>query len=295
MQVDQRILRPILWSLSLASLLAVLKLVTAWLTHSMAVLATGLDSSMDIIASAMNYILLRYAIVPPDEDHEYGHGKAESMAALIQGVLIALSGAYVIGESVHRLIQGTRIDHLASSIYVMIFASVMSTVLVLYLRRKERQHQSLILRSERLHYSMDILTNFAVVVSLSLVWWTELLIWDLVVSLLIGFYILQIAYRLLREGYDELMDRALSEDMRKEIGQIILNFDPHIKGFHKLRTRKVGKKKFVEFHVVIHDVKEFRVAHDKTEALIAKVKEHIPDCDVTVHADYEDDSIKEGL
>jgi ferrous-iron efflux pump FieF len=260
----------------------------------MGVLAAAFDSVLDIIASAINFFSLRHAIQPPDQDHEYGHGKAESVAGMLQGVFIGGSGVYVISESVRRLIQGSTLEHLPVAVGVMGFAVIASAMLVIYLQWSVKKNPSMVLRAEALHYRTDILTNGGVVFTLILVKNTGLVVWDLVASLLIGFYILQTAFKLAKEAYNELMDKALPDEIKHLLENIILNFDKRITGYHKVRTRKVGNRSFIEFHVVIQGVKDFKVAHDLTESLIQKVKFEIPNSDVMVHADYEDDSSIEG-
>lgn len=292
LSAEKKQLFPLQCAIAVAAFLAAVKLVVGLWSHSMGVLAASLDSVMDLFVSSFNLISLRHALQPPDADHAYGHGKVESIAGMFQGVLIALSGMVVIGESIRRMIQGTHVVHVTPAVAVMIFACLSSAGLVWYLRRAAQRYRSMVLQAEQLHYASDVLTNLGVVLTLGLVQWTGRVVWDLVVSLLIGFYIIQVAFKLSKEAYNELMDRELPPSLRRQLEAIILHFDKRIAGYHNLRTRKVGGRKFVEFHVVIHGEKEFKAAHDLTEALIVEIEKRIPDCDVTVHADYEDDGLR---
>lgn len=274
-------------SIATAAFLALIKLMTGLLTNSMAVLSSALDSAMDVASSSVNFIAAREAAKPPDEDHAYGHGKIESLAALFQSTFIGLSGLYVVFESIRRLIFGAELHRVAAGIGVMFFSIVITWLLVLLLSRFAKKTQSLILKTERLHFTTDIMSNGSVVVALGLVQWTGIIFWDLLASTLAALWIFRVSYKIFRQAADELLDRSLLPVSVGEIENIIRNFDPSIIGIHNFRSRKVGDQIFMDFHIEIRGETDFRQAHDKTEAVISKIQETYQGSDITVHFDPE--------
>ncbi len=279
--------RVIQMSVLTAGFLTVLKVGIGLATHSMCIVASAVDSLMDVLVSTVNYISLREAEKPADHDHAYGHGKIESLAGLFQSLLISVSGLFLICESVKRLIQGEQIVFVDTGIVVMAISMVVTFFLVKKLKSVATRTGSIIVGTETLHFSTDFLSNGGVIAALILVRISGQVIWDLVVALAIAGYILKQSFRILRNSIDELIDRALPDEMQKEIGNIIDNFDRRIIGHHNLRTRKIGGTKFIDFHVELRKNLGFQEAHDLTEDLIAAIETRYPDSDVNAHYDPE--------
>ena len=242
---------------------------------------------MDVFVSTVNFISLREAEKPADAEHLYGHGKIESLAGLFQSLVIGASGIYLVIESVKRLIRGIELTHVSTAIGVMILSMILTFFLVRMLKRVGLQTESIIVRTETLHFTTDLLTNGGVIVALVLVNVTNLAVWDLIVALAIACYILSQSARILRASVNELLDRALPVEEQKEIEKLILGFDSKIVGFHNLRTRKLGHQKFIDFHIEIRGEENFSRAHQLTEALIRRIRERFDGADVTVHFDPE--------
>ncbi len=274
-------------SITIASLLAFLKFAVGILTHSMAILASSVDSLLDVFVSTINFFTLRKAEEPPDEDHPYGHGKAESVAGLFQSLFISVGGVVIIVESARRLITRTHyVERIDLGLGMMFFSMAASFFLVLRLKAIARQDPSIVLEAERLHFASDLIANFGVIAILFLVKITDLVVFDLFVSLAIAFYIFWQSMKLLRRSIDELMDREQPE-LRQKIERIILNHDPRIVDFHNLRTRHVGNRTYVDVHVVLRGQEDFKEAHRLTESLISAIEEAIPNVEVTAHFDPE--------
>lgn len=278
-------------SIGVASFLAVLKFGAGLATHSLGVLASSVDSLLDVFVSTINYFTLRKAEEPPDADHPYGHGKAESIAGLFQSLFIGVSGVAIIIESIRRLIlRSHHVIRLDLGVGVMLFSVIASFLLVRRLRSIARGSPSIVLDTESLHFSSDFITNLGVIVILLLVKMTHRVALDLLVSLAIALYIFWFSMKLLRRSIDELMDREISPGMHEKIKKIIFQHDPRIVDFHNLRTRRVGSKVFIDFHVVLRGEESFKEAHRLTETLILAIQKEIPDCDLTVHTDPEGES-----
>ena len=274
-------------SIATAGFLTLVKVGFGLATHSMSILASATDSLMDVLVSTVNYISLKEAHKPADDDHTYGHGKIESLAGLFQSVFISASGFYLIYESVTRLFHPTPITHIQTAIWVMAISIVATFFLLRRLRAVASETRSMIVGTESLHFATDLATNLGVILALVLVYATGFVFWDLVIAIVIAVYILKQSFQIFRIAIDELVDRALPEEVQEEIRQTITNFDKRILGFHNLRTRKMGERKFIDFHVELDRSLSFQKAHDLTEDLIEALEAKFPESDVNVHFDPE--------
>jgi len=282
-----RNLGAVVLSLTVAMVLLLVKALVGAATRSMAILASAVDSALDVTASAINLVSLVVAAKPADASHPYGHGKAESLAGLFQSLVIAASGIWLIIEAVRRLMAGVVLEHVALGMWVMVGSAALSAWLTARLKAVARQTHSLIVSTEETHYATDFVTNIGVVATLWLVQRTGNPFWDLLISLVIAGWVLWLCRQIFFRSVGELMDSDLPPSERQRIGQIILGHHPQIVSFHNLRTRKVGSQRFVDFHIEIRDEESFRKAHDLTESLIAEIKREFEPVDVTVHTDPE--------
>ncbi len=277
----------IILSVGVALLLTVVKFSTGLVTHSMAIMALALDSTLDMLMSALNYFAFREASKPPDAEHAYGHGKVESLAGLFQSLFIMLSGSFVVYESVRRLLQGSFVSEIPLGIGVIVFSGIVTLLLSWRLKVLSKRNRSLILGTEKAHYAMDFVSYVGVIAALVLVGWTGRATWDLVVSILVAAYIFKEAIHILTRAVSELLDRGLSNTDLNTMRVLILRHHPSIVGVHNLRSRVVGNLLFLDFHIEIRGEADFKKAHDMTESLIDKIKGHHPNADVTVHFDPE--------
>lgn len=279
--------RLLLRSVCLAAGLALAKTATGLGANSLGILASALDSLMDLLASGINWYSLRVSRRPPDQEHPYGRGKIEDLAGLAQGAFIALSGLGLLAESARRLARGVEIHPGAWGLAVMAFAAIASVWHSRDLRRAGAITHSTVLETEGIHFAMDWVSNLGVLLALLAVRTTGRAFWDIAISVAITLYILREAYRVLRFSVLEILDRGLPEEIRREIEATIRGHHPRIVGFHDLRTRKAGSRFFIDFHIEIRGVKDFAEAHEITEDLIDRLRERIPNADVTVHYDPE--------
>ncbi|PIQ87077.1 MAG: hypothetical protein COV74_02250 [Candidatus Omnitrophica bacterium CG11_big_fil_rev_8_21_14_0_20_45_26] len=275
------------WSMAVASFLAFLKLTVGLLSNSMSLLASAVDSLMDVLVSLVNFLSLKEAEKPADHDHAYGHGKIESLASLFQSIIISAGGIYLIIESVHRLVLGEPIVMIRAGIVVMVISIVITYLHTVQLDRAAKKSQSLILKTEKLHFTTDVWTNLGVIGALLLAHVTGQIFWDVLVAVIVAGYILSQSLHILKHSVDELIDRALPDEEQDRIKQIVMNFSPKIVGIHNFRTRKISQKKFIEFHVEMDRHLSFEKAHDLTEDLIEEIERQIPDSDVMAHYDPE--------
>lgn len=273
-------------SVVIAAFLIVLKTVTGFLTGSISVWASLLDSVMDIFASTVNLFAVRAAARPADEDHAYGHGKAESLAGLFQAIVIFASGSFLVWEAIHRLteLHETRSEVLGA--ISMLVATGVNVGLVVRLRRVARETDSLAIKSDAAHYVSDISTNLGALLALLITALTRWRLVDPLVSILIAAYIFWSAVRVARESIDVLMDRRLPLDVDEQIAGIVNRFkDQGVVGFHDLRTRRSGSQKFIDLHLEVQRDQRLQEAHDLTVRVLRTIEAEIPRARVHIHTD----------
>jgi ferrous-iron efflux pump FieF len=272
-------------SLATAGGLTVLKLATAAATGSLAVLSSGIDSLLDILMSGGNYLAIRQAEQPPDPKHPFGHGKFETVATIFQSLLIALSGCWVLFESVRRLLRGTELTRLEEGIGVLLISSVVSWKISRYLKATARKTDSSALKADSLHFSMDVYTNLALMAGLAVIFWLKITWLDPALSILIGCYILFEAVRLIRHGMGDILDEQLPESIREEITRLLEAHRSSLLDYHRLRTRRAGSQKIIDFHLTVCRHLTVEESHRITDHLEKRIREKIPGTDVTIHVE----------
>jgi ferrous-iron efflux pump FieF len=273
-------------SIYAAAFLIALKTGTGWLTASISVWASLLDSVMDIFASSLNYFAVRISSRPADEDHLYGHGKVESLAGLFQALVIGLSGTFLIFEAIHRIKQPQPTRSEAIGIASMLIAIVVSIALVIRLRRVGRETDSPALTSDALHYATDVYINLGVLGALVVTVFTGWQLVDPLVSIAIAIYILWSAAHVAYESINVLMDRALPSDVDQTVAMVVGRFEADgVLGFHDLRTRRSGSHRFVDLHLEVQRDKKFVEAHELTVKVIRAIEAELPRTRVQIHTD----------
>ena len=266
-----------------ASLLIVAKTGAYWFTDSVSVLASLIDSLMDAGASLVNLLAVRYALAPPDNEHRYGHGKAESVAGLAQATFIAGSGLFLIIQSLERLVHPQPIEQLQVGLWVMGFAIVATAILMAIQYYVIRRTHSTAIRADALHYKSDLLTNTAIIAALLLsqIGWFGV---DPVFALAIAAYVLYSAWEIGSEAFHDLLDHELPDEKRAVILQIAKD-QQGVLGVHDLRTRLSGRTEFVQMHLELPDHLPLVNAHAIADSVEKKIKKALPAADVVIHQD----------
>jgi ferrous-iron efflux pump FieF len=273
-------------SIATATVLILIKTVTGFLTGSISVWASLLDSAMDVFASTINLFAVRAAARPPDDDHAYGHGKAESLAGLFQAMVITASGLFLIWEAIHRIIFPHETKSEGLGIVSMLVAVVFSILLVLRLRRAARKTDSPALAADATHYVTDIFTNAAALLSLVVSYLTNWRIADPLFSIAISIYILATAFSVARESVDVLMDKKLPPEVDEQVAEIVNRYKTAgVIGVHDIRTRRSGSFKFIDLHIEIERAQTFEQSHGLAVRIIRDIETEIPRSRVQIHTD----------
>jgi ferrous-iron efflux pump FieF len=270
-------------SVATASVLIAGKLLAWFLTGAVSVLASLIDSLMDVAASIINLVAVRYALMPADKEHRFGHGKAEALAGLAQATFIAGSAVFLILHALDRLLHPEPLQDIAVGVSVMAFAIVATLALIIYQRYVVRHTGSTAIRADSLHYVSDLFTNISIIVALALesFGWSGM---DPVFGTGIAGYILYSAWRIGREAFQLLMDRELPDEDRERILQIALAHE-QVHGLHDLRTRRSANVEFIQLHIELDGDLVLHKAHAIADEVEANIRAAFPAADVIIHQD----------
>ena len=270
-------------SVATAGILILAKLVAWLMTGSITVLASLVDSLMDAGASMVNLVAVRYALLPPDEEHSFGHGKAEALAGLAQSAFIIGSSLFLVLNAVERLRHPQPLTEIGVGVAVMLFAILATAALLVFQYRVIAQTQSTAVRADALHYATDLATNGATVLALvlALYGWSGLDPWF---ALAIAAYILYSALHIARDAINLLMDRELAPEERARIRELALSVN-RVGNVHALRTRQSGQTKLIQLHVGLPDELTLAAAHAISDQVEAKLQAAFPEADIIIHQD----------
>jgi ferrous-iron efflux pump FieF len=257
----------------------------AWLvTGSVAMLSTLIDSALDATASFVNLIAVRHAARPADEEHRFGHGKAEPLAGIGQTLFIGASGMFLLFEAVPRLFQPQPVAQAEVGIAVMLISIGLTFALVQFQRHVVRRTGSLAISADSLHYTGDLLLNASVILSLLLAKYLGWDILDPIFAIGIAIYVLYTATKIAKISLDVLMDRELPDAERALIEEICLRH-PDVLAVHELRTRSAGLTKFVQLHLELDGELPLYQAHAIAAAVAADIRTALPEAEVFIHQD----------
>lgn len=270
-------------SITTAISLAVLKFAIGIITGSMAVLSSAIDSMLDMLMSGVNFLAIRHAEQPADEAHAYGHGKFETMAALIQSLIIGGSGVWILIESINRLVSGSTPQKLGSGIAVLVLSVVASFGISRYLVKVARETDSPALKADSLHFAMDVYTNLALAGGLILMFLFGVPWLDAILSLFVACYIIFEAFKLARQALKDVLDEQIPKEERSTIEEIIRHQGDDQWNCHDLRTRKSGSHRIIDFHLTVCKNLTVHRSHAITEMLEERIEEELPNSDIIIH------------
>ncbi len=278
-------------SVTVSLILISAKAVVLAYTGSVALLSSLVDSTLDLVASIVNLVAVGHALTPADREHRFGHGKAESLAALGQAALVAASAVFLIWAASSRLIRPAAVTEGAAGIAVMVGSMVLTGALVAFQRYVVRRTGSIAIAADQLHYTSDFLMNAAVIAALALAFYGGWLLADPLFAIAIAIYILYSAWAIFRGALDQLMDHELPEAERRRIREIALSH-ADVRQIHDLRTRTSGTRSFIQLHLELDGAMTLYRAHVIADTVEAEIQQAFPGAEVIIHQDpagLEDD------
>jgi ferrous-iron efflux pump FieF len=273
-------------SISVALLLVAVKAAAGILTDSVAILSSLIDSVLDLMASLVNLLAIRQAVIPADRQHRFGHGKAEAIGSLVQGAVIVGSAAFVLFEAADRIVSPRPVQHAEAGIAVMVFSILATLALVTYQRRVIRRTGSTAVSADSLHYMGDLAMNASVIAALAIAGFTGFRYADPLFAVGIALWLIWSALAIVRLSYGVLMDQELPDEDRARIKELVLA-QPGVLSMHDLRSRSSGPHVFIQFHVEVDRHISLLAAHDILDRIEDDLLERYPGAEVIIHADPE--------
>jgi cation diffusion facilitator family transporter len=270
--------------------LIVLKLVAGAVTGSVAIITEAVHSGVDLVASTIAYFSVRQAETPADASHRYGHEKFENVAAAAEGVLILIGSGVIVYASVRSLVVGPELEALGFGIAVVAFATAVNLIVSTWLFRRARETQSAALEGDAAHLRTDAYTSLGVLAGLALVHWTGAEWLDPAVALAIAVAIVVTGLKIVARSWGVLVDQALPDEELAAIREAIQEFAPRgVVGYHQLRTRRAGARRYVDLHLQFREGTSLEAAHATAHALSDDISRRLPGgADVLIHLEPAD-------
>jgi cation diffusion facilitator family transporter len=276
-------------SIASNSLLIALKLAAGAITGSIAIITEAVHSSIDLVASIIAWLSVRKADEPADADHPYGHEKVENVAAGIEGMLILVGAGIIIFESVRRLVDVAPVQSLGVGMAVIGFSGVANLGVSTYLYRQARLTDSPALEGDAAHLRTDAATSFGVLLALVLVQVTGIEEFDPITALLVAAAIVTAGVRILSRSSRVLMDEALPESELAAVRTALAEGGgEEVVGFHKLRARRAGSRRYVDLHVQFRNGTTLSRAHQLSHQLQGEIRDRLRGADVLIHLEPEE-------
>lgn len=272
-------------SIFAVSLLIVMKVAASIITGSIAIRADAIHSAIDLFGVIVGYIGIRISTKPPDERHPFGHGKAENIAGVVIAGLIFIAAGTIAYQAVSRLISGATVELVTIGIYVTAAAIAINGIVSWYALRVARSTDSVALEATARDMFADMLSSGAVLVGLILVRLTGITILDPIVALLVAIIIARTAYLTMKKSLGGLMDIKLPRAEEDEIIACIREHGAQIAGFHKIRTRKAGNQRYIDFHLVVSKHISVEQAHQLCDKMEREIEKRLSYTSVTIHVE----------
>lgn len=270
-------------AITVAFCLAVSKAVVGFVTGSLSILSSAVDSILDIAASLFNFIALKKSEEPADTGHQYGHGKYEAMAAFIQSIIIFLSGLFILISAWDKFINNNH-PEVSSAGFIVMGISIGATIfLTIYLRYKAKKENSLVLESDAMHYSIDLYTNIGIILALLVIKLTGFAVIDSIVAAMVAVYIIFSAIKLSLQVSKQLLDSSIEEEVYNKLLKVLESFGEYHLDFHRLRTRSAGSEIFIDMHLTLCRKLTLEEVHQITDVIEHAISQEIKGADVTIH------------
>jgi cation diffusion facilitator family transporter len=275
-------------SLVTTAALLVLKLVLGLISGSIAVLSDAVDSGTDLTAGAAALVSVRIAALPADEEHPYGHGKIETISASVAATIIGIGGAVVVYQAIRRLVGSSPEIDVGVGLIAMVTAAVANVLLAFFMRREAKRSHSMALSAEATHLQTNVVQAGTIIAGLLLVGATDEEIFDPLVALGLAAYMGWTAMGLVRIATSEMMDTALPGHDLAVIHDVLVGHREHVRGFHRLRTRRAGAVRHVDMHVLVDPELTVEQVHPISDGIEHEIEARLPGTIAVIHVEPDD-------
>ncbi len=265
--------------------LIILKIIAGILSGSISIISEAIHSGMDLIASCIAFFSVKKSAKPADKEHPYGHGKIENVSGLAEGILIFIAAGMIIKEAADKIFVPVEIGQTTVAIAVMIIASITNLLVSKKLYKVAREEDSMALKADAIHLKTDVYTSFGVAVGLMLIKVTGVHILDPIVAIIVALLIIKEAWVLCRDALNYLLDTKLTDEEENKIKEIISKYNDKFIEYHKLKTRKSGNMKHIDFHITVNPKLTVVEAHEIIGCFKKNMAEEFHYTRVNVHVD----------
>jgi cation diffusion facilitator family transporter len=265
--------------------LILMKLIAGLVTGSVSLIAEAIHSIMDLAAAVIAFVSVRISDKPVDKEHPYGHGKAENISGVIEGVLILVAAGIIVNEAIHKIIEGVELEIVEIGIAAMAVSIVVNIIVSRYLLRVSKTTDSLALEADAAHLTTDVLTMSGVLIGLIAVRFTGIEIIDPIVAILVALLIVKTSVQIIMKSFGGLMDVSLPETEKAAIEKCIMEHSNLLIGFHELRTRKSGSQRQIDLHLVIHKTTSVEEAHNLCDHLESDIGKILSNAVINIHVE----------
>jgi cation diffusion facilitator family transporter len=272
-------------SIFAVSFLIAMKVVASIVTGSISIRADAIHSAIDLVGAIVGFIGIKIASKPPDRQHPFGHGKAENVAGVIISALIFIAAGTIAYQAISRLISGATLELVTVGIYVTAAAIVINMAVSWYTMRVARRTESVALEATARDLLADVLSSAAVLVGLILVQFTEIKILDPIVALLVAALIFRTAFLAMKRSFGGLIDTRLPRAEERKLIAVLGRHSAQMVSFHKIRTRKAGSQRYIDFHLVLPKDVSVEKAHKLCDELEQEIEAELPAASVTIHTE----------
>lgn len=266
------------------TLLVLTKLVIGIVTGAISIVSEAAHSAVDLVASLIAFYAVKHSSLPPDEDHDYGHGKYENLSAMAEAVLIILAAIWIVYEAANKFFTAAMPENLEYGIAVMGLSIITNYYVTRRLLSVAKQTESAALEADALHLRADIWTSVGVLTGLALMAITGWRFVDPLIALFVAVVVFRAGYKLTKESIYELTDVSLPPSEEDNIQKIIRDH-PEVIGFHRLRTRRSGSYRLIDVHIVLNRNMHLDKAHAVCDLLEKEIKQSLGRCDVIIHTE----------
>jgi cation diffusion facilitator family transporter len=278
-------------SLVVGVVVLVFKWIAFWLTGSVALYSDALESFVNVAAAAAMLIALKIAHQPADQEHPFGHSKAEYFSAILESMLIGVAALATLHEAVSRLLNPMALEAPLIGLMVSFVASLMNGFLAWFLLKESKTLNSPALKADGLHILSDVITSIGIWFGVGLAWLTGWWLLDPLLAMGVAIHILWMGWNLLKDSVDSLMDKSMNIEDLSIVKTVISREMTGALQVHHVRTRQAGKKRFIEFHLVVPATMQVIIAHEICDRLELALEQAFSDIEVTIHVEPEEQAI----
>jgi len=272
------------------STLIILKLIVRLATGSVSIISKAIHSTMDLLAAIIAFFSVKISDKPADDIHPYGHGKIENVSGVIEALLILAASIWIIIEAVKKLMVPGEVASIGLGFIVMFISSAINFIVSRKLYKVAKQEDSIALGADALHLKADVYTSLGVGIALFLIWITKFNFLDPIVAILVAIFILKEAIELLISAFNPLLDVKLSNDEIKVIKDSINKFSAIYCNYHNFKTRKSGRVRYIELHLVFPENMRIKDAHDVYDKIENDIKKSLNHSEIMIHLESSENS-----